>query len=216
MPRPMTVALSRPSFFECNHVGKYLRETILSIRCPGRCAAGVKPYSELRRLRKELRLPPWYLARLSGICRRSPLHRGVLNVGMVSFQCTMAFAYTADGKWLDMTRLDWWADVATIGSGVIALLFALIGSGGAVAYLVNRYTFRRKSKAVEEYLKDEKAKMTDRGQRSAEIIRIKVEEDLTEDEIYKIGRSNPRILMRVKVDEHGFADKTLYEYICEE
>jgi hypothetical protein len=123
----------------------------------------------------------------------------------------MHFASTANGERLDVMELDWLADVVTIVSGVIILL----GGGGGVAYLVNKYRFRRKSKAVEEYLKGQKAEMINKGQRSAANIRSKVQEDLTEEEIYKISRSNPRIQMLVKRDKDGFAGKALYEYIGE-
>src|SRR5687767_1779057 len=116
---------------------------------------------------------------------------------------------------LYVTELDWWADVATVASGVITLLIALIGSGGGVAYLVNRYKFRQKSKPVEEYLRREKAKEIDRGQRTARNIRRHVEEDLTEEEIYKISRRNPKIHRLVRVDENGLAGENLYQYIGE-
>lgn len=121
-----------------------------------------------------------------------------------------------------MRDLDWWADVATVVSGVITLLIAVIGSGGGVTYLVNRRRFRRKSKAVEEYLRGQKAAQRNKkagernkGQRSAENICRYVQEELTEDEIYKISQNNPRIQMLVRVDENGFANKRLYEYVGE-
>ncbi len=125
---------------------------------------------------------------------------------------TIAVAYTPNGERLYMTGLDWWADVATI----VALLLVVSGSGGAVAWLVNRYRFRQKSKAVEEYLRREKAEKTDYGQRTARNIRRYVEQDLTDEEIYKISRHNPKIKMRVRPNRSGLADKDLFEYMSEE
>ncbi len=115
-----------------------------------------------------------------------------------------------------MSRLDWWADVATVVSGAVTLLIALVGSTGVVAYLVNRYRFQQKNEAVEEYLRREKARGVDKGQRTATNIRLNVEKDLTEEEIYKIGRRNPRIRRRVRANQDGFAGVELYEYMVEE
>jgi phage replication-related protein YjqB (UPF0714/DUF867 family) len=115
--------------------------------------------------------------------------------------------------------LDWnlWAAVATVVSGGVTLVFALFAGPFGIAYVVDRIRFRKKSKAVEKYLREQKANRTDvddQGQRTALNIRLHVENlDLTEGKIQKIGRSNPRIQRRVRANKDGFADVELYEYM---
>jgi hypothetical protein len=116
--------------------------------------------------------------------------------------------------------LDWWADVATVVSSAATILIALIGGGGAVAYVLGRRRLRRMSKAVEDYLRDQKAaernkntEVRNKGQRSAENICRYVQQGLTEDEMFEISQKNPRIQMRVRTDKDGFADRRLYEYV---
>ena len=109
------------------------------------------------------------------------------------------------------------ADIATVVSSGVTLTIALIAGRFGLAYLVDRHRFRKKSEAVEAYLRKEKMsrdKPDDRGQRTAVNIRLRVKDPhLTDEEIYQIGRSNPRIRRRVKADKDGFADVELYEYM---
>ena len=54
---------------------------------------------------------------------------------------------------LIVEEVDWRANIATVVSGVITLIIAQSSSRGSVAYHLNRYKFRQKSKAVEEFLR---------------------------------------------------------------
>lgn len=97
-----------------------------------------------------------------------------------------------------------WASILTF---IVTLIAAIVGVGGYVRY---RWEIRRKSKSLEEYLRAEKAKGEDRGQRS--ILRILSEVGLTEDEIIQASFRNAKISRCVTADEKGFANRLLLEY----
>src|SRR5712664_433364 len=92
--------------------------------------------------------------------------------------------------------LGWWANVASVATLVVTLLGTAVGIYG---YLKYRFDFWKKSKRLEDYLRKEKEKGNDQGQRSS--LRIVRDVGLTEDEIIKISFSNPRIVRRVDKDE---------------
>ena len=99
------------------------------------------------------------------------------------------------------------ADWSAILTFVVTLIGAAVGVFGYGKYLWGLHT---KSKRLEEYLKKEKAKQTDKGQRS--IIQIMKEVGLTEDEIIQVSFRNPHVARRVKTDEDGLAKQLLFEY----
>jgi len=103
-----------------------------------------------------------------------------------------------------------WADLASVLTFVITLIGAGVGVYGYVKY---RRDIRQKANRLEEFLREEKIKGEDQGQRS--IIRIIKDVGLTEDEIIQASFRNPRIGRRVVAGEGGLATQLLFEYIGE-
>jgi hypothetical protein len=101
-------------------------------------------------------------------------------------------------------RLADWSSVLTF---VVTLIGAAVGICGYLKYLRDLHT---KSERLEEYLRKEKAKKIDQGQRS--IIQIMRDVGLTEDEIIQVSFRNPHVARRVKTDEDGLAKQLLFEY----
>ena len=78
-------------------------------------------------------------------------------------------------------------------------------------YLKSRFLFHRKSKTLENFLREVKRRGIDKGQRS--INRIIRDVGLTEDEIIQISFVNPKIRRRVTVDPiTNLAQDLLFEY----
>ncbi len=100
-----------------------------------------------------------------------------------------------------------WADLASILTFVITFIGAVIGICGYAKYL---WGLHQKSKQLEEFLRREKLKGEDKGQRS--VIRIIKDVGLTQDEIIQASFRNPRIVRRVAQDERGLANQLLFEY----
>ena len=101
-------------------------------------------------------------------------------------------------------RLADWSSILTF---VVTLIGAVVGVFEYVKYLRG---LRTKSKTLEEYLRKEKAKQTDQGQRS--IIQIMRDVGLTEDEIIQVSFRNPHVARRAKIGEDGLAKQLLFEY----
>jgi hypothetical protein len=99
------------------------------------------------------------------------------------------------------------ADWASIATFFITLIGAVVGVFGYSYHMWERH---EKSKCLERYLRDEKAKKQDKGQRTA--TRITRDVGLTEDEIIQISFRNPRVARRVIVGEDGLAKQLLFEY----
>ena len=99
------------------------------------------------------------------------------------------------------------ADWSSILTFAVTLIGAAVGIFGYLKYLRG---LRIKSKRLEEYLRKEKAKQIDQGQRS--IIQIIRDVGLTEDEIIQVSFRNPHVARRVKTDEDGLAKQLLFEY----
>lgn len=97
-----------------------------------------------------------------------------------------------------------WASVLTL---VITLIGAVVGVGGYIRYLCGLH---EKSKKLEEYLRNEKAKEEDQGQRS--VIQIIRDVGLTEDEIIQVSFRNPRVGRRAKIGDDGLAKQLLFVY----
>lgn len=101
-----------------------------------------------------------------------------------------------------------WADWASIATFVVTFISAMVG---ICAYIKYRQDLHRKSQRLEQYLRDQKVKGGDRGQRS--VIQIVRDVGLTEDEIIQASFRNPRVARRVKLDEDGLAKQLLFEYV---
>jgi hypothetical protein len=99
------------------------------------------------------------------------------------------------------------ADWASVLTFIITLIAAIVG---VVEYIRYRCGLREKSTKLEQYLRGEKAKQKDRGQRS--VIQIIKDVGLTEDEIIQVSFRNPRVGRRVKLDEADLAKQLLFEY----
>jgi hypothetical protein len=84
-----------------------------------------------------------------------------------------------------------WADLASVLTFVITFIGAGVGVYGYVKY---RCEIRQKANRLEEFLRAEKMKGVDEGQRS--VIRIIKDVGLTEDEIIQVSFRNPRIVRR--------------------
>jgi hypothetical protein len=100
-----------------------------------------------------------------------------------------------------------WADWASVLTFLVTFVGALVGVGG---YLKYRCEIQRKGKRLEAYLRAEKRKGADKGQRS--ILRISSDVGLTGDEIIQASFRNPHIGRRIVEDEKGFAKLILFEY----
>jgi hypothetical protein len=100
-----------------------------------------------------------------------------------------------------------WVEWSTVATFVVTLIAAVIGVSG---YLKYRFGLRKKSKRLEEYLRNELAEHKDKGQRS--IIQIMKDVGLTEDEIIQISFSNPLVRRRAVMDDNGLAKQLLFEY----
>jgi hypothetical protein len=90
---------------------------------------------------------------------------------------------------------------------VVTLFGAGVGVFGYAKYLWDRH---KKSRTLEEYLRKEKAKHADQGQRS--IIQITRDVGLTEDEIIQVSFRNHHVARRVKIGEDGLAKQLLFEF----
>jgi hypothetical protein len=101
-------------------------------------------------------------------------------------------------------RLADWSSILTF---VVTLIGAAVGVFGYLKYLRGLHT---KSERLEEYLKKEKAKQIDQGQRS--IIQIIRDVGLTEDEIIQVSFRNPHVARRAKIGEDHLAKQLLFEY----
>jgi hypothetical protein len=101
-----------------------------------------------------------------------------------------------------------WADLAVILTLGITLVGAVVGIVGYVKY---RCELRSRSERLEDFLRREKMKRADDGQRS--VIRIIKDVGLTEDEIIQASFRNPRIGRRVLTDpQTNLAKELLFEY----
>jgi len=93
-----------------------------------------------------------------------------------------------------------WASIATL----------LVASVGVFSYLWQLWRRRRKRIALEDYLRDEKRKGADKGQRS--ILRIMRDVALSEDEIIQASFNSNRIQRLVREDaDTGLASDLLFE-----
>ncbi len=103
----------------------------------------------------------------------------------------------------DMSSQDlhYWADLTAILTFVV----------GVYGYLKYRYGLHEKFKKLEEYLRSEKLKGENKGQRSP--LRIVSDVGLTEDEAIQASFRNPRIGRRVVPNARGLADDILFEYL---
>lgn len=81
---------------------------------------------------------------------------------------------------------------------------------GVYAYIRYRWGLCQKSKRLEGYLREEKAKQKDKGQRS--VIQITRDVGLPEDEIIQVSFRNERVARRVTIGEDGLAEQRLFEY----
>lgn len=99
------------------------------------------------------------------------------------------------------------ADWSSILTFIVTFIGAAVGVFGYIKYLWGKHT---KSKRLEEYLRAEKAKKVDQGQRS--IIQIIRDVGLTEDEIIQASFRNPHVGRRAKIGEDGLAKQLLFEY----
>lgn len=100
-----------------------------------------------------------------------------------------------------------WSSISSILTFIVTFIGAAVGVFGYVKYLYGKHA---KSKKLEEYLRAEKAKKVDQGQRS--ITQIVREVGLTEDEIIQVSFRNPNVGRRVKTGAGGFAEQLLFEY----
>jgi hypothetical protein len=101
---------------------------------------------------------------------------------------------------VDFCDLHFWADVASVGTCVVAVF----------GYLRYRCVIYRKSKRLVEYLRAEQQTERDHGERTA--LHITRNIGLTEDEIIQASFHNPRIGRRVKTGENGLAERLLFVY----
>jgi hypothetical protein len=99
------------------------------------------------------------------------------------------------------------ADWSSILTFVVTFIGAAVGVFGYIRYLCGQHS---KSKRLEEYLRAEKAKQVDQGQRS--VIQIIRDVGLTEDEIIQVSFQNPHVGRRVKTGEDHLAKQLLFEY----
>jgi Meiotically up-regulated gene 113 len=99
------------------------------------------------------------------------------------------------------------ADWSSILTFVVTCIGATVGVFGYIKYLCGCHW---KSKRLEEYLRAEKTKQVDQGQRS--IIQIIREVGLTEDEIIQVSFRNPHGGRRAKLGEDALAKQLLFEY----
>jgi hypothetical protein len=114
------------------------------------------------------------------------------------------------GKMHMRPELHNWADLASVLTFFITFIGAAVGVFGYIKYQCD---VSQKGKRLEEFLRSEKMKAVDQGQRS--VIRIIKEVGLTEDEIIQASFRNPRIRRRVVSDERGLAQELLFEYVDE-
>ena len=108
-----------------------------------------------------------------------------------------------------LNDLSYWANVASILTFFITLIGAAVGIFGYCKY---QYDLREKSRRLEDYLRCEKEKRQDKGQRS--VLRIIRDVGLTKEEIIKISFRNSHVGRRVGSDpETGMADVLLFQYL---
>jgi hypothetical protein len=94
----------------------------------------------------------------------------------------------------------------------ITFLITLFGAGFAfLAYLTHVARWHWKKQRLIRYLQAEKARKTDKGQRS--VLNITRELGLTQDEILQMSYWCKNIRRTVRTDSNDFADKLLFEYI---
>ena len=95
-----------------------------------------------------------------------------------------------------------WADIASIITLGIAFGGALVGIS---SYFRNRYQFNKKSKRVEQFLKERKGKHT--------VTEIIVATGATEDQIIKISLKNKHVSPGVVLDNWNEPNKLMFEYM---
>jgi hypothetical protein len=101
-----------------------------------------------------------------------------------------------------------WADFASILAFLVTGVAAVVGIFGYIRYQCD---LRKKSKRLEDFLRAEKMKGEDRGQRS--IIQIIKDVGLTKDEIIQVSFRNRKVVRRAVIDEKtGLAKELLFEY----
>jgi hypothetical protein len=102
-----------------------------------------------------------------------------------------------------MTAKCWLESIASIASIVTAI---------AAAWAYGRYltVLRRKRVRLEQYLKSEKTKNTDRGQRT--VLHLSAVLALTEADILQAAFDSRNIVRRIEKDDNGKADRLLLEY----
>ena len=108
--------------------------------------------------------------------------------------------------------MDWkcWNDVIELTANVVVIIGAIIA-----LFEWGRFLCRKKQKRtrLEEYLKDQKredSKIKKKGQRSLTHLVAKL--GISEAEILDLAFGNRKVELKVKEDEQGYADKTLFVY----
>ena len=99
------------------------------------------------------------------------------------------------------------ASISSIATFFITAFATLIGVWGYFSY---RYEIYLKRRQLENYLREQKQKSDDKGQRS--MVHLVRHVGLTEDEILKISFKSKRIERRIKKDAQGYAESLLFEY----
>jgi hypothetical protein len=92
------------------------------------------------------------------------------------------------------------ADIASIGTAIFA----------AWAYGKLKYNFHRRRVDLEQYLKSEKDKKTDHGQRT--LLHLSQKLKLSQSDIFAAALQSENIELRVDKDSRGKAKKLLLEY----
>ena len=100
------------------------------------------------------------------------------------------------------------ANISSIATFFITAVATLIGVWGYFSY---RYEIYLKRRELEDYLREQKQKSNDRGQRS--LLHLVRHVGLTEDEILKMSFKSRRIQRRIKKDAEGYAESLLFEYV---
>lgn len=100
------------------------------------------------------------------------------------------------------------ANISSIATFFITAVATLIGVWGYFSFRYENYLKRRE---LEDYLKEQKEQLNDKGQRS--LLHLVRHVGLTEDEILKISFKSKRIQRRIKKDAEGYAESLLFEYI---
>jgi hypothetical protein len=102
-----------------------------------------------------------------------------------------------------MNGKDWLEVVANIASIVTAIVVA-------AAWISYQLALREKRTALVDYLKREKNKKVDKGQRS--VLHLMKNLAMPKDDVLKAAFDSKHIVPRVTEDPRGFADSLLFEY----